>query len=242
MSESVRKILALSKKDAVDFFKNPTLLITSLLPLAFILFYKNLSFSDIGSEDKNLMLFNLGVVMTCCMCGLMLASTSIAEEKEKFTLRTLMLSNISGTEFLVSKLIVCFSFTMIGNILVFFIAGGEMKYFLLFLLCIGLGTVAISLLSAVIGIISRDQMNCGVLQVPVMLLFMVPTMFAGINSFCTMLSKVTPLSAMLRIYYLGTEGELFTGEGAVKLVVLGVWIVAAYVLFMLVYKKKGLDN
>ena len=63
------------------------------------------------------------------------------------------------------------------------------------------GNSCVIVLSAVIGILSRDQMSCSVIQIPVMLLFLMPPMFAEASKVLEMLAKVVPYGAMLQLFY-----------------------------------------
>ena len=92
METTLRKTGALLGKDLKDLVKNPTMLICTLLPIAFVLLYAQMSG---GSPEESEMLSRYLVSMAFCitagMVGSMTVLTAIAEEKEKNTLRTLML-------------------------------------------------------------------------------------------------------------------------------------------------------
>lgn len=212
MSISMRKLTTLSKKDIIDFFKNPVLYVSILLPVVFVVFYKLIKLPNMNNEIKPIFLINMGTLMNCSMCGILIASTSIAEEKEKFTLRTLMLSNVSGMEFLISKVIAGFLLTVFGNILIFFLAGVSVGSLPGYLFAVILGSVSINIISAVLGLISRDQMSCGVMQIPVMLLLILPPIFGELNPVLGNIARVTPLNAMMSIYFNYADGSFFSGK------------------------------
>lgn len=242
MNIKISKVKVLCKKDFNDFFKNPTMLVSALIPLMFIILYKNLNLPNVTEDNQYIFLLNIGTLINCTMTGIMVVSTSIAEEKEKFTLRTLMLSNISGTEFLLSKMSVGILITMLGNVLVFFLSGAALSLLPLYLPVIMLGIIAMNLVSAVVGLLSRDQMSCGVLQVPVLLVFLIPSMLGNANGVLGKIAMATPLNAMMNVFYYGADGELFSGKAVMHLGILLGWIAAAAVVFGLVYRKRGLDN
>lgn len=251
---SLRKWGVLCKKDIIDFFKNPAIYISVLMPIFFVLFYRFMrlpgrpgSAAELA-EDRARFQLVLGAIMNCSMCGLMVASTSIAEEKEKFTLRTLMLSNVTGLEFLLSKLTVGFLMTVAGNVVVFFLAGAKLGLLPAYLTASALGAVSMNLVSAVVGLLSRDQMSCGVIQVPFLLLFMIPPVFSGsvfsvpaIGSAIETAARFTPLNAMIQVFFRWGTGK-GTGELPFHFAVLIGWIAAGALVFVLVYRKKRLDN
>ena len=72
-----------------------------LMPIPFALLYSNIS---AGNSEY---LFSLCILLNIAMVPVALMGTVIAEEKEKNTLRTLMLNNVQGTEILFAKAAIC---------------------------------------------------------------------------------------------------------------------------------------
>jgi ABC-2 type transport system permease protein len=242
MNRSLKKIGILAKRDIIDFFRNPALSFALLLPVGFVVLYHFLDMPMAAGGSKPEFLLNFGMLMNTCMCGVMIPSTTIAEEKEKNTLRTLMLSNVGGMEFLTAKLAVGIFLTMLGNVLVFALSGTEAARFGIYFAASFLASLTVCLLSAGVGILSRDQMSGSALQIPVMLLFLVPAALCGINAFLQTVAELTPLYAGMQIYRLGLDGRLFSGEALRFFAVLLVWTAAGTAVFALAYKKRGLDN
>lgn len=241
MAISARKLKTLYKKDMIDYARTPAISAASFVPILFVVMYKMLRLSDRG-EDKVFFLLTLGMLMNSVMCAILVPSTMIAEEKEKFTLRTLMLSNVSAMEFFLSKIFATATIILAGNIVIFFIAGADVKYLPAYIFSTILGNACVIMLSAVIGIMSRDQMSSSVLQIPVMLVLMLPPVFAGGAKIMQTLTHVTPYGAMLKLYYQLTEGGFKMNQMLPALAVIGVWFAASMILFVYFYKKKGTDN
>lgn len=241
MNLSMRKVKILCGKDCRDYFKNPNLLLSSLIPILFMIFYKFIIPFE-GSENSTTYILRMGTLMNTTMCAALIVSSSIAEEKEKFTMRTLMLSNITMQEFFLSKILVGFSITVIANVIIFFISGETINHLAVYLICVILGSLTMIILSAVIGIMSRDQMTCGVYQVPLMLLFMMPPMFSGINKALQVVADLTPLNAMIEIYDRGIDGDWISLKMLFYFAVLLLWILGATILFAYMYRKKAKDN
>lgn len=240
MSISMRKFKALFKKDLVDFMKNPALSVSVLLPIAFVVLYKFVVSPNLDSKDLPAFLLNLGMLMNSSMCGVLIVSTSVAEEKEKFTLRTLMLSNVSAMEFFLSKIMLAMAATLAGNVVIFFLAGEAVSHFPVYLLATILGTGCVIMISAVIGLVSRDQTSCSLLQIPVMLLFLIPPAMAA-NAVLQMMARLTPLGAMLHIYYNIIQGRVGR-KTVLAFAVIIAWLAGAAVAFKYFYKKKNIDN
>lgn len=240
MSISMRKLKTLYKRDFIDYLKTPAIAVCSLLPILFIMFYKYIGVPE-AEGDTSAFLLTFGMMLNSTMCAIMIPSTTIAEEKEKFTLRTLMLSNVNAMEFFLSKILMTTTVTFLGNLIVFCLANADASKLPAYIISTLLGNSCVIMLSAVIGMISRDQMSCSVIQIPVMLLFLVPPMFAGASKVLEMLTKIIPYGAMLQLFHQLT-GPMKTGKIAGACGVLAVWLVVSVVLFAYFYKKKGTDN
>ena len=57
-----------------------------------------------GAVDMSGMALAMGVLMNICMTGVYVTAACLAEEKEKYTLRTLMTSSVNGLEFCLGSL------------------------------------------------------------------------------------------------------------------------------------------
>ena len=106
MEATLRKTGALLGKDLKDVVKNPTMLVCCLLPVGFMLFYKNAvggGMEGEAAEAFSSMLVSWSLLFTATMVASMATLNAIAEEKEKHTLRTLMLANVSAEQMLASR-------------------------------------------------------------------------------------------------------------------------------------------
>lgn len=246
---SFRKLKALCGKDIVDYFKNPSILVMFIMPILLVTLYKFMRVPEdaFGEEELGMayLLLVLGSVINCSMCGLLVASTSIAEEKEKLTMRTLILSNVSGLEFLLAKVTAGLLMTFLGNVVIFFMTGTPVRHLPIFLAATTLGAVSLNLISAVIGLFSRDQMSCGVLQIPVLLVFLLPAVLGGhlsgaVGNVMQAVGKFVPTNAMVQVF-----SCVMTGKTEQLLFYFGTllaWIAVAVAAFVLIYRKKRLDN
>lgn len=248
-SVSFRKLKALCGKDIVDYFKNPSILVMFIMPILMVTLYKfmRIPADAFGEEELGMAYFllTLGSVINCSMCGLLVASTSIAEEKEKLTMRTLILSNVNGLEFLLAKITAGILMTFLGNVVIFFMTGTPVRHLPVFLAATTLGAVSLNLISAVIGLFSRDQMSCGVLQIPVLLVFLLPAVLGGylsgvVGNAMQAVGRFVPTNAMVQVFSCAMKGN--TEPFLFNLGTLFAWIAAAAAVFVLVYRKKRLDN
>lgn len=241
MGFSMRKYKAIYKKDLRDMIKNPAIFLCCLVPILMVVAYKFI-FSGEMEEGMDRFILLIGTVMNCVMTGCLVPSTSISEEKEKFTLRTLMLSNVSAWELFLAKMSVALTGIVVAGILMFLIAGAEVTFLPLYLLVTLAGAVPLILISCVIGIVCRDQNSCSVYQIPVMFLFMLPPLWGAANPTVGKIAEFTPCNAMMMLYFGLSEGSMEVGELIFQVLVLTVWITMAAILFKYFYEKKGRDN
>lgn len=240
MNISVKKIKTLYIKDFKDLFKNASVLVACLIPILFMLLYKNMTFGEEHMPVEFLM--KLGMVFNLGMVPLMIISTTVAEEKEKNTMRTLMLSNVSGLEFFISKMLVPVTFLIVSDAVIYLIVGMHMKYFLYFMIFNFLGSVSMVMIGGVIGIMARDQMSAGVYQVPAMLILFLPAVFSAMNETIEKLAKCTPTEAVSNLFFSQADKRYASAGSGFSIMVLLLWSVAATGVFVLMYRKKGVDN
>nr|WP_326167228.1 ABC transporter permease [uncultured Lachnoclostridium sp.] len=233
-------IFTLLKKDLKGCLTNKNILVSFLIPIVFCFIYQNV-FSDLGDEAGA---YVLGM---CAVFSIAISPTSIlpvmiAEEKEKYTLRSLMMARVRGQEFLASKLLVCLLMTLLDAAAVFFITGGDMKDFPVYTGAVLLASAGLCFLGALAGLLARDQASAGTIGAPLMLLTMLPPLFGGLNETLEKVSVAVPNTSFQTIYNGVTQDqELLAKNNLIALGVCALWIGAGYILFNLFYQRKGID-
>ena len=177
---NMRVVNTLIKKDFKNCFSNKNLLASLAIPVGFCILYNYLFSGIVGLESTY-------VLQMCAIFAIAIVPTTIlpvmiAEEKEKYTLRSLMLAKVSGLEFLAAKLEVCLTLTLIEALLVFFLAGGQRAQLPLYLLMVLLSTLGLSFLGAIAGLAAKDQASAGTVGAPLLLIALIPQLFSGL--FC----------------------------------------------------------
>lgn len=237
---NMRIVKALIKKDFKNCLNNKNLLFSLAIPVGFCILY-NYLLSDMMGMDRIYVLqmcaiFAIGIVPAAIL------PTMIAEEKEKYTLRSLMLAQVEGKEFLTGKLTVCVALTFVDAALVFFIAGGELRTFGVFALGVLLSTLGLCFLGAVAGLAAKDQASAGTVGTPLLLLVMLPPMFSVLNETIEKIATAVPTTSFQTLYLSAAAGEnMMSEENLVALAVCAVWIVGGYMVFHVFYKRKGMD-
>lgn len=236
----LNKWKALLKKDIKLTISNHNLIILMLLPLAFALLYTNIA--PLGEEASEFLVLIMVTNMGFMMIGSSAMGMSIAEEKEKKTLRSIMLSGITGLEFLFSKMIIIvsiFIFVMVGC---FILVGAPSSYLPTYLLLLLLTTVSLLFLSSVIGIISPNQQAVGILGMPLMLISGFPMISVLTNnSYLISFSKLLPTGPIMMI--IGHRIDMFTDYSSlVGLISMMIWVFISLFVFKVAYTRNQFDN
>lgn len=230
----MRNIYAVFLKQVKETFKNKTILVQFLMmPTLAVIMENTITLEDMP-EHFFVRLFS---VMFTGMAPITCMSAIISEEKEKNTLRALMMSNVKPFQYLISVGLYVWLMCMAGAV-VFAVCGEYSgKNFYVFMLIMAVGILLSALMGAVIGIFSRNQMSATSVTVPVMMIF----------SFLPMLSMFNEtIGKAARITYSQQISNLINGLGNTEVstenvAVIAVNFLAAAVLFTAAFKKKGLE-
>ena len=184
----IRNIKAILWKQIKDTFKNKTILIQFIMFPVLTLIMENAV--NIGELPQHFFV-KLFAVMYVGMAPLTAMSAVISEEKEKNTLRVLLMSNVKPMEYLLGVGIYIWAVCMIG-VGVFSICG---KYkgstLCAFMLILAVGILVSILIGAAIGTWSKNQMMATSVTVPVMMVVSFLPMLSMFNTSIEKLSKLT---------------------------------------------------
>ena len=245
MEAVMRKTATLFEKDLKDVVKNPTMLVCCLLPLGFIAFFSKVMGGNVeGVEAQHAFdatMLSYALLFTCTMVSSMATITAIAEEKEKHTLRTLMLANVSPEQILLSRGLVALIAIAVVDAACYLVLGQPLAGLPAFLAIGVVGSIPFVLISLLLGLAARDQMSAGLLSVPILLVGIAPLYSQFIDGFSNIASYL-PTGGMDKLGTLLAGGALFTSDVVLPAAGMLVWIVVAAIAFALVYKRLSRDN
>lgn len=227
---NMKKVAAIFKKQVKDTFKNKEVLIQFMMfPVIAIIMQKSI---QIENMPRNYFVI-LFATMYIGMSPLMSMSSIMAEEKEKNTLRVLLMSNVKAGEYLLGVGSYIFFICMIGS-LVFALAGEYSGTdFLIFLFIMALGILISMLIGAGIGTLSKNQMSATSLTVIVMMIFAFLPMISMFNEMVAKVSRFT-FSQQLNDWMSGI------GTISLKMDSIGILLVnmiIALVIFVFAYRR-----
>lgn len=239
---NIRICKALFMKDLKNCFVNKNVFLMLALPVLFGVMYKFL-LGDILKEATGSFVIVMCIVMTISIIPLNVLANMVAEEKEKHTLRSLMLANVSATDFLLSKAFVALVLMLIDGILIFLVCQEPIGYLVYFLIFYILASLSVLFFGALVGLLSKDQMSAGTLSSPLMIFLMLPPIFSQLNEMIEKIAVIFPTTSFQTLYLqLSTKQPFFNQDTVIAIIVCIVWIVLGVIAFMYGYKKKGLDD
>lgn len=224
-------------------FTNKNMLIMILLPIGFAVLYQTI-FGDVkeAGMPSNFVL-TLCELLNLSAIPLTGLAMMVAEEKEKNTLRVLMLSDVSALEYIFSKIISVLVLMELITIVIFFITATQLSYLPMFLLVTTVTSISMLLFGSVVGLLSKDQMSTSTLSTPLMILFLIPPMFQNMNEVIDKIASIVPTTRMMAIINDAMNGmSILSQEHLLDFGIILAWILLGVVTFAMMYRKKGFDN
>lgn len=187
-------------------------------------------------EDMPVHFFaKLFAVMFVGMAPLTCMSSVISEEKEKNTLRVLMMSNVKPVQYLLGIgsyiWIMCMAGAAVFAILCEF-KGAEIMRFMLIM---AVGIILSVLVGAVIGIAAENQLTSTSVTLPVMMILSFLPMLSMFNETIEKIARVTYTQQISQFVNNNFE------DMSESIIVIAVNFVLAVALFFIAYRKKGME-
>lgn len=230
----MKNISVIFLKQLKDTLKNKAILIQFVMfPIMAVIMENTVKFEDMPEKFfvKPFSVMFVGMAPLTCI------SAIISEEKEKNTLRTLMMSNVKPLEYLCGIGGYVWLMCMAGTA-VFAVCGGFTGVSLVkFVAVMAAGVILSELIGGVIGIFSKNQMSATSVTVPVMMIF----------SFLPMLSMFNDkIEKVANLTYTQHLSVLINGLGtssieAKNLLIPAINLLIAAVLFVAAFKKRGME-
>lgn len=226
---SKERIQAIFEKDIKDFMKNSMLIFQPIVPIFLALFYSQLGFNEDNEQVLQIFVI-IGLTLSSVTSGCIM--TLMAEEKEKNTLRGLLLSPASFLDLIVGKSLVTAIFTFISLLISLIIIGitpllnVQMLFgiILLFLFFLFLGISS--------GLFAKSVGVTIAYITPIMILFGLTPMilFLGLseNSLTMKIAYYFPVSQLLDMHDTHSWKAIF---------VVSVWMVLAGILTFFIFRR-----
>lgn len=228
----MRNSIIIIKKQLKDTLKNKTILIQFILFPVMTLIMENAISLDGMPELFFIKLFS---IMYIGMAPLTAVASIVSEEKEKNTLRVLMMANVKPRQYLLGVGIYVWLICMVG-------AGVmstclESSKIVAYLCIMGIGFVISIIAGACIGMYAKNQMAATSMVMPAMMVFAFAPMLAMFNE---------KISKVARFFYtqqlkIILDDMSFADVSNEACIIIMVNVAVLIVLFGVVYRRKGLE-
>ncbi len=235
MTFSMKRFSAIVRKEMYDAGKNSQILIMALFPIIMALFYGNMD------TDKGF-IASFTIAMALTMIGSFVQAIIIAEEKEKNTLRVLMLSPANPLEVIFGKSVLTIFFVIVSSFISLLILGvlkGNIGMLIVILL---VGTLLCIILGTIVGLLSQNIAQTSVIGMPIFILFSFGPMLQAFvkNEVVIKAVRLLPTTHIVEGLNKALHGKgFFAIQG--HLINNAIWMVALMIICIFVYKKKQLD-
>ena len=228
----MKNIIVIIKKQIKDTIKNKTVLIQFILFPILTIIMENAIKMDGMPEMFFTKLFS---IMYIGMAPLTAMAAIISEEKEKNTLRVLMMANVKPWQYLVGVGVYVWTICMLGAGIM--ATGLDRESVPAYMLIMGAGFILSILAGACVGIYSKSQMVSTSVVMPVMMILSFAPMLSLFNDKIAKVSKVLYTQQMRLILDNMKLSDIKT-ESAIIIMVNAVIVLA---LFFIIFRRKGLE-
>ncbi len=189
------------------------------------------------------LLLNLGLSMNLCSDGFSMVGTSIAEEKEKHTLRALMTSSVTGVQYFIGSIFFPFLFTVAVNFAIIFVCDAPVELLLTpaFLLISMVAALISCIIGMIIGICAKDQMNANLIAYPLMMVFMLIPILGDLSTLMNKISAFLFTGVVTKMANSCATGTPYSVT-ALDLSVLFGELIISILIFLLLYKRNGYEK
>lgn len=230
----MKNVITILKKQLADTIKNKTVLLQFILFPVMSLIMENLIHMDGMPEHYFMILFS---IMYIGMAPLTATAAIIAEEKEKNTLRVLMMAGVKPGQYLLGIGSYVWVICMIGATIMGVSAGLSAETLVFYYVITGVGFLASILLGASVGVFAKNQMMATSIVMPVMLVFAFLPMISMFNDTIEKVAKLTYTGQMNLLLFDMHFDQLCTQN--VGIIFCNLILFA--ILFCVAFKKNGLD-
>lgn len=235
MNFSMTRIQAILVKDYKEFSRNYAVSTMVLLPLIMAYFFNQSGANTINTYFLSINMA-FAVVTTYVQCCL------IAEEKEKNTLRSLMLSPASLGDILIGKSLFVLMLTIIAEAVTIILAGYEPANFFIIVIALLLSAVFYIALGTICGLFAKSIMEASFIVLPVMFIFSFGPLALALSSVNPILKIAEWLpSSQLLLLAEAIEGTYSMPDVIIPMLAIIVWTLVSWFFAAVIYKKRMVD-
>ena len=222
--------IAIFKKQLKDTLRNKTVLVQFVMfPIMTLIMNNAIKMQEMPEN----FFVNLFAAMYIGMAPLTSIASIISEEKEKNTLRVLIMSNVKPQEYLLGIGSYVWFSCMLGSIVICTAGGYNLQTSIAFMGIMAVGILTSLLIGAIIGTLSKTQMMATSITVPVMMVFSFVPMLSLFNSRIEKIAGIIYSEQISRM--LNQIDSLQLNAANIGVVVMNIFVAA--VIFIIIFKK-----
>lgn len=235
MTFSYKRVNAIFIKDWKDLQRNSYVLFTLAIPLVFAAWLGRMG-------DITPALSSYPINLALVIAGAFIQAAMVAEEKEKNTLRGLLLSPASTLEIVVGKSALSAVMTILVIIGSIFLAEYKVPSLLLFPISLLLGLIIYLAIGTILGLLSRTVMETSIIGMPVLVIFGMGSMIKPMVENETLFKVIDLLpSEQLNAIWFGLSAGEKVNDIIGNVFVLLIWAIVSILLTVVIYKKRRFD-
>ncbi|ATP38883.1 ABC transporter [Solibacillus sp. R5-41] len=236
MNISIKRIQAIFMKDYKEFSRNFAVSSVMLVPLVLALVY-----GKSGSNSIQTYIFPIN--MTFSMVTAYMQACLIAEEKERNTLRSLMMSPASIADILLGKSVLVFIITAFILGFSMFLVGYTPENIPVLVAALAVSTVFYIGVGIICGLYTKTVMEASLASLPVMIIFSLAPLAMQLGETHIVYKIVQWLpSSQLLILAIQIYEQVPTMDLITPILVMFVWSVVAIIISVVLFKKRTKDE
>ncbi|WP_155592575.1 ABC transporter permease [Lysinibacillus cavernae] len=235
MNISMTRIQAILVKDYKEFSRNYAVSIMVLMPLILAFLYNQSGTSSINAYflPINITFSMVTTYIQCCL---------IAEEKEKNTLRSLMLSPASLGDILIGKSLFVLIVTIVVLAMSIFLVGYTPANLFVLSIALILSAVFYIALGTLCGLFAKSIMEGSIIVLPVVFIFSFGPLALTLATAYPILKIAEWLpSTQLLLLADALEGKYSITDVIIPLITIIIWSLLSWFFTAIIYKKRMVD-
>ncbi|WP_128101363.1 ABC transporter permease [Paenibacillus sp. DCT19] len=235
MSISLKRIQAIFIKDYKEFSRNYGISVTLIIPIVFAFLFRGAG----SSSQAIAFLLNCSFVILTCLAQACL----IAEEKERNTLRSLMMTPATTTDVLIGKSALVFVMSGVVLAVVTYILGYVPASMWAYVTALFISTILYTAIGTICGLFSKTLLEASLTILPV------ATIFAGapwgaqlVNDYSIFkVLDYMPSSQLVHLLSISPAGYTM-GELLKPLIIILVWTIVLTIVSVFLYERRLKDE
>jgi ABC-2 type transport system permease protein len=236
MSISLKRAQAIFVKDYKEFSRNYGISIMLILPIMFAVLFRSAGASLPGASG---FLYNTSFVLLTCFAQACL----IAEEKERNTLRSLMMTPATTLDVLIGKSSLVFVMSVVVLAIATFIFGYKPASIWAFVATIFLSIILYTAAGTICGLFSKTLLDASLSILPVAFIFTGAPWGAFLENDYPILKVLDYMPSSQLVHLLGISNTGYTTGDLLKpLLITLVWTVVLTVVSVILYQRRLKDE